>query len=169
MIGRVRGALGVVAAISLQGCCTPRAATEPAPEGALLKTISVEAPSSGKSDGPLGVRYSYPASHPVGVPLSIEIEAWSTDGDAERLEVRVRPLEGARLDGEMASHSEERVPRGEHRKVTFRVVPEKVGPSLVAVDVARVRDGKSASRTVAIPLQGGGTVSPAPESPGRTY
>ncbi len=112
-----------------------------------------------KTEGPLGLEVAYPAKHPVGKTLKVDVTVWSSD-DADELSVVIRPpAEVAWKKGKR-----EGVWRGVKahgkRTLTFSIAPEKAGAHLVAVDVARAAGGKVAHRTGAFLVEGGGAVTP---------
>lgn len=120
--------------------------------------VTVTPPS--KTEGPLGLEVAYPARHPVGKTLKVEVTVWCSD-DADELSVVVRPpVEVAWRKGKR-----EGVWRGvkahARRTLAFSVAPEKAGTHLVAVDVARTASGKVAHRTGAFLVVGGGELPPA--------
>ncbi len=110
-----------------------------------------------KTEGPLGLEVVYPARHPVGKALKVEVTVWSSD-DADELSVVVRPpAEIAWKKGKR-----EGVWRGvkahARRTLAVSIAPEKAGTHLVAVDVARTASGKVAHRTGAFLIEGDGEV-----------
>lgn len=118
--------------------------------------------NAGKPTGPVGIAVQYPVSHPLGKPLTVTVEVWSTDADAESLTVAARPDPGIAWDaGQPRDTFAGPVPRFEHRTYRFSVVPNRPGESIIAIDAGRVRNGRPASRTIAIPIHGGGSIDPS--------
>lgn len=125
--------------------------------------VEFEPVSAGKVSAPVGVRIRYPLVHPVGQPLPLEVEVWSTDGDANALTVEARPEQGIVLkDGQQAARFEGPVAAQESRAHRFVFEVKAKGPSFVNLDVGRTREGDAAHRTIKVPFEGGGRVEPPP-------
>ena len=126
-------------------------------------TVRMNPMDTGKSAGGIGVELRYPAAHPVGHPLKIEVDLWSTDTDADWLAIEVRPLEGTRMSRKFAKKKTFKGPVARYKKDTysFTVTPIREGESYVAVDVSKKAEGATSSRTFSILLKGGGSLSGA--------
>lgn len=125
--------------------------------------VEFEPGAGGKTSGPVGVRIRYPLAHPVGQPLPVEVEVWSSEGVAGELTVEARPEKGVVLKaGEKGARFEGPIPAKEARTHRFVFEVREKGPAFVNLDVGRLSEGDAAHRTIKLPFDGGGRVDAPP-------
>lgn len=123
--------------------------------------VEFEPAAVGKSSGPVGIRVRYPLAHPVGEALPLEVDVWTTDGDAAELTVAARAEKGVTLkSGEKSARFEGPIRAREVRTHRFVFVPDQRGTSYLNIDAGRLREGDAAHRTVTVQIEGGGRIDP---------